>query len=115
MADELDAYSEVVSGLAAEAIRCSPPGWERGVLSMQCDGVSLTYQLRNEAHSERAQLSEGLRDLIDELYVRMREGGASWNEAVLTWWKEGPSAKFAVEFKEASGPLSLGAELNRHR
>ena len=98
MADKFDAYTDVIARLAGEAVKCSPPSWARGTLSIQCDGVRLTYQLKNEDHVEKAVLSELLRDQIDELYVRMRGAGDVWTEARLNWWREENNLKFNVSF-----------------
>lgn len=102
MAAKLDGYSDVITRLVGETVACSPPTWERGLLSMQSDGVRLTYQLKNEDHADKAALSETLRDLIDELYVRMRSAGDVWTAARAGWWREGDDLKFNIDFDYAA-------------
>lgn len=98
MADKLDLYSDVITRLASETVACSPGSWDRGLLSIQSDGFRLTYQLQNEGHADRASISETLRDLIDELYVRMDHAGEVWTGARLTWWREGEDTNFDIRF-----------------
>ena len=102
MAAKLDGYTDVITRLAGETVKCSAPGWERGLLSIQCDGMRLTYQLKNEDSTEKAILSETLRDQIDELYIRMRDAGDVWIGASLNWWREANDLKFNIAFEYPS-------------
>ena len=66
--------------------------------------MRLTYQLKNEASTEKAALSETLRDQIDELYVQMRHAGDVWIGATLDWWREANDLKFNVSFEYPNPP-----------
>lgn len=90
--------NDIIPRLAGETVRCSPETWERGTLSMQSDGVRLTYQLKSENHPDRALISELLRDLIDELYVRMSAERDAWVGATLDWWRESDGLKYNIDF-----------------
>ncbi|MBO9880706.1 hypothetical protein [Xanthomonas sp. D-109] len=96
--EKLDEYNDITTRLVGETIACCPDGWEAGTLSMQSDGVKLTYQLRKPDHPDKASISELLRDLIDELYVRMARHGDIWLEASAVWWREGNDAKFKISY-----------------
>ncbi|WP_447936314.1 hypothetical protein [Thermomonas fusca] len=96
--DKLNEYNDVTSRLIAETVACCPTTWDRGVLSIQSDGIQMTYQLKNADHPDEAVISESLKDLIDELYVRMARRGDAWAEAAATWWRDGDSCKFNVEY-----------------
>ncbi len=96
--DKLDEYNDITSRLLAETVACCPPTWDRGVLAMQSDGIKLTYQLKNSDHPDKASISELLRELIDELYVRMARHGDTWTEAAATWWRDGDDCKFNVTY-----------------
>jgi predicted Rdx family selenoprotein len=98
MGDKFDTYTDVITRLAKETVKCSPGAWEKGALSIQCDGVRLTYQLKNGDHPDKALLSETLRDQIDELYIRMRDAGDVWTSANLHWWREESDLKYNVDF-----------------
>ena len=101
MTEKLGLYSDVLHRLAAEMERCSPERWERGELAIQSDGVRLTYRLHNEGHPDRANLSDKLRALIDELYVTMRREGDMWVAARIRWWIEGGAIRFDTHFDYA--------------
>ena len=98
MSAKLDGYTDVISRLAGETVRCSPASWHRAMLSIQCDGTRITYQLKSDDSSEKGVISEALRDQIDELYVRMRNAGDIWKEAYLHWWREDDDLKFKIDF-----------------
>lgn len=99
MADKLDAYADVIERLTRETIACTPGSWNDGRLSIQCDGLRLTYQLKNGHVPEKAVLSETLRDLIDELYVRMEAAGDAWSAAELEFSIADSEVKFDVAFE----------------
>lgn len=98
MSAKLDGYTDVISRLAGETVKCSPASWHRAMLSIQCDGTRITYQLKSDDSPEKGAISEALRDQIDELYVRMRNAGDVWKEAYLHWWREDDDLKFKIDF-----------------
>jgi hypothetical protein len=111
MSAKLDGYTDVITRLAGETVKCSPVSWRRAMLSIQCDGTRITYQLKSDDSPEKGAISEALRDQIDELYVRMRNAGDTWKEAYLHWWREDDDLKFKIDFSydksnpaEASSP-----------
>jgi len=91
-------YPDVLARLVSEMIACSPERWERGELAIQSNGPRLTYQLRNEGHPDRAELSEALRTLIDALYGAMRREGETWSGARIRWWVEGGGYRCDTRF-----------------
>ena len=98
MTDKLAVYSDVVTRLMTETVACSPPEWTRGTLFIETDGVQINYRLKNEDEPGKAAISEKLRDLIDELYVRMSSNGDKWQEAAFSFWREGDDLKFKSNF-----------------
>ena len=96
--DKLNQYNDITSRLIEGTVACCPMTWDRGVLSIQSDGIQMTYQLKNADHPNEAVISESLKDLIDELYVRMASRGDAWTEAAATWWRDGEGCKFNVEY-----------------
>lgn len=110
MSDKLGVYSDVLTRLVREEVACSPASWDRGVLSIQCDGVRVTYQLKNADHADKASISELLRDLIDELYVRMAQNNDAWSAARVEWWREGSELKFKVDFERPAADATPTVE-----
>lgn len=96
--NKLDEYNDITQRLVSETVACCPESWEKGSLTIQSDGVKITYQLKNSDHPDKASISELLRDLIDELYVRMSRHGDVWTEADVTWFRENNNCKFKVNY-----------------
>lgn len=94
----LEAMGEVLTRLVHEMVACSPPSWNRGVLTIQSDGVRITYQLRNEGHADRAAISDALRTIIDELYVSMAERRQVWRSARIEFTRNGDQVSFDSSF-----------------
>lgn len=99
MTGKLDQYTDVLTRLLQEAIACTPQEWTRGTLTIDCDGMRITYKLKNDDQPGLALISESLRDLIDELYVRMAHQSDKWVQATLTFFQEKSSWKYNVEFE----------------
>ena len=97
--DKFDEYSDVMTRLVSETIACAPQEWTHGTLTMQSDGLRLDYKLKNESQPGTAVISEKLRDLIDELYVRMSRHGDTWSEAAVRFQQGGDDCKFNTSFK----------------
>ena len=118
MVEKFNAYSEVLSALLSEAIGCSPETWNKGTLSIQCDGSRIDYQLKNDESEDKAQLSDDLRQLCEQLYVAMRQGGDAWNEAQLHFFRKDDSWSFESKFQYADAgierqPLSSSAAIKQ--
>lgn len=96
--DKLDEYNDIVSRLVSETVSCCPETWDRGILTIQSDGIRLTYQLKNADHPEKASISKHLRDLIDEFYVRMARRDEAWSESTVTWHRNGDDCKFKIDY-----------------
>ena len=99
--DPKDAYSEVILALTTEAIRCSPPSWTSGVLSIDCDGRAINYKLKNPEQTDKATLSDELRGLCEQLYVVMRDNGDDWREAEVRFEQQGKEWQMNTKFKYA--------------
>jgi hypothetical protein len=101
MTDKPNQYTDVLTRLLHEAIACTPQEWTRGTLAMDCDGVKINYKLKNDEQPGHASISESLRDLIDELYIRMAHQGDKWVHATLFFFQENSSWKYNVNFEYA--------------
>ena len=95
----IDEYSEVITRLVTEVIQCVPDEWTHGTLTIESNGVSINYKLKAEDQPGKALISETLRDLIDELYVRMAQHGNAWVEATVSFTKVDGKVSFNTSFK----------------
>ncbi len=98
----IEQYSEVITRLVTEVIQCVPREWQHGTLTMNCDGQRLTYSLLAEDQPGKALLSEHLRDLIDELYVRMAQHNNAWEQSVVTFERKNGEVSFNTSFRHAN-------------
>lgn len=94
-----DQYSDVIIALTTEAIACTPPSWTLGVLSIDCDGTAINYQLKNTESEDLATLSDKLRSLCEQLYVVMRNNGDDWREAIIKFEQKENEWSMNTEFK----------------
>jgi len=99
MTDKLDQYTDVITRLLRETIACTPDSWDKGILTIDSDGTHINYKLKNEGHPENAAISEKLRDLIDELYVRMAHNGDVWTAAKISFSHETAGLKYNIDFQ----------------
>ena len=99
MTEKLERYSDVMTRLVSETLACTPIEWTKGALTIDTDGTRIDYKLKNDDEPTKAVISEKLRDLIDELYVRMAHGGDVWTQAIVTFWREGNNLKFNTTFQ----------------
>jgi hypothetical protein len=102
MTKKLEQYTDVINRLVSETVKCTPQEWTKGTLTIDCDGTRINYKLKNEDQPGAASISEKLRDLIDELYVRMAQQGDTWIEAALTFQVAGNDVNFKTDFKYAA-------------
>lgn len=109
MSDKFDEYNDILTRLVRETIACTPSEWTKGTLTIDCDGTRINYSLRNPDQPNAALISEKLRDLIDEFYVRMARRGEAWTEAVVSFSREGGSVKFDTEFSYATSQRATEA------
>lgn len=98
MTNKLDQYTDVLNRLVAETVACTPQEWTKGVLSIESDGVRINYKLKNEEEQGTAVISEKLRDLIDEFYIRMADHGEAWIEAHLKFSLSDGKVAFETSF-----------------
>ena len=101
MENDFAQYSDVLQRLALETVHCCPQNWTQGALRIESDGVRIDYALKNESEDGSAVISELLRDLIDELYVRMAQNGHQWSECVMSYKREGDDVSFDTQFTYA--------------
>ncbi len=87
-------YLDVLAPLQAEAVQCSPADWTHGTLTVGCRSLYVTYKIRNEEQPGTAQVSPALRQLCEELFVRMAKGGDAWRHVVVTWRRQGDALAF---------------------
>jgi hypothetical protein len=102
MTEKFDKYTDVLTRLVSEIVSCTPHEWTKGVLTIESDGVRINYKLKNEEQPGSAIISEKLRDLIDELYVRMASFGEAWTQAVVSFYQEDDDLKFNTSFQYAT-------------
>ena len=76
-------YGDIITALITESVSCSPSSWNKGTLTIDCDGTAINYKLKNEDEEEKATISGPLRDLCERLYVVMRNNNEAWIQAVL--------------------------------
>jgi hypothetical protein len=55
MTNKLDQYGDVLLRLLREAIACTPQEWTKGTLTIDSDGVSINYTLKNGEQPGRAR------------------------------------------------------------
>ena len=103
------AYADVLDRLVAESIACCPDTWAQGRLCIEADEIRILCRIDGHGAPGTASISEALRDLVDELYVRMDRHGDTWVEAVIefrrdgdcegrrTWFRYSRSAKVAAD------------------
>ena len=103
----LDMYSEIITRLVTEVLQCVPREWQHGTLTMNCDGERLTYSLLAGDQPGKAELSEKLRDLIDELYVRMAQNGSAWEQSVVKFERKASGeVSFETSFRHGDQPAT---------
>jgi hypothetical protein len=86
-----------------ECVECAPSDWQRGTLTIQCDGDWLGYQLKNSQSIKSATISGRLRVLCEEMAVLMWKNGRQWREAVLQY--EGKSFTVNFSYEEPLHPI----------
>ena len=97
--NKFEQQAEVLNRLVPEMISCVPKEWTKGTLTIDCvDGVHITYKLKNEEEPGTASISEELRDLIDELYVRDMDNGNTWAKAVISYQENGDDLECESSF-----------------
>ena len=97
--NRFDNYNDILNNLISEAISCTPESWTSGTLAIDCDGRAINYSLKNPNEEERAQLSDQLRSLCEQLYVVMREHGDLWVEATIDFAQMDEKWSFNTNFK----------------
>lgn len=111
MSDKLEQYADILDRLVAETVACTPQDWTKGTLTIESDGTYVNYKLKNPDEPGAADISEKLRDLIDELCVRMARRGDSWTEAKISFFHDGADLKFNAAFEYAgNAPQETRAE-----
>jgi hypothetical protein len=98
---KLAEYSTIVNRVGGEMFASTPETWDYGVLTIQSDGTQLTYQLKNQHSSDRAEISPELMAAIDELYVTMRSQGDTWTAARFEFRKVAGDVKIDTSFTYA--------------
>jgi len=104
--DKFDEYTDVLNRLVSETLRCTPTTWTHGTLTIDCDGTRIEYKLKNEHEAGAAVISETLRTLIDEFYVRMARRGEPWTQAVVSFQRDGGKVNFNTTFQRTSTPIT---------
>jgi len=105
--DKFEEYNDVMTRLVSETVSCTPAEWNHGVLTIDCDGTRIQYRLKNEQQPGTASISEQLRTLCEELYVRMSRQGDAWTQATVTFNCEGEDVEFDTAFQYAQPPTSV--------
>lgn len=95
----IEDYSEILTRLVTEVVSCVPAEWSHGALTIESDGVRINYKLQAEDQPGQAVISEKLRDLIDELYVRMAQHGNAWVGANVSFTRTDGKITFNTSFE----------------
>jgi hypothetical protein len=101
--EKLEEYNDVTTRIVSETIACTPEEWTHGTLTIDCDGTRIDYKLKNAEQPGMAVISNTLRSLCEELYVRMARHGNRWTQATITFEVEDGKASFKNSFRYASG------------
>ncbi|GKS73323.1 hypothetical protein AVME950_00525 [Acidovorax sp. SUPP950] len=88
MNQKFDEYGPALTALVEEAIRCSPESWEKGNLTIDCDGSRINYRLKNLDSSEKAQISAELARLCERYWTSFEQHGEAWIEANVEFFKK---------------------------
>ncbi|MBN3722599.1 hypothetical protein [Burkholderia sp. Ac-20379] len=96
MTDKLDNYTEALTALVREAIRCSPESWDKGRLTIRCDGHRIDYTLKNAGSDDKAAISNELARLCEDYWSAFMKKGEPWIES-------------EVEFRQVDGQWSFNA------
>ncbi|WP_436287990.1 hypothetical protein [Variovorax paradoxus] len=99
MTDKLDKYTDALTALLHEAIRCSPESWTRGVLTIDCDGSRINYGLKSDQSGDRANISQDLAQLCEQYWAVFQEHGEAWLESTIEFYQEGGAWKFNANYK----------------
>ncbi len=107
--NKLEEYNDIIQRLVAETVSCTPAEWDHATLTIDCDGRRIDYKLKNAEQPGSALISEALRTLTEELYVRMSRQGDTWTQAVVTFNRKGDDVSFdtSFEYAQASSPSLL--------
>ncbi len=98
--DKFQQQADVLTRLISEMVLCIPKEWTKGSLTIDCvDGVHITYKLKSEGEPGTASISEKLRDLIDEMYVRDMESGNFWIKAKISFQINGDGLECQSSFE----------------
>lgn len=104
MDSKFEQYTPILQALVGESIRCTPESWLHGTLGIQCDGSYINYQLKNHDVTDKAQLSDELRQLCEQLYVTMRQAGDLWQSAEVYFYQQAQEWSFKVTFNYEQAP-----------
>ncbi|MGN6366850.1 MAG: hypothetical protein ACTHN5_01035 [Phycisphaerae bacterium] len=106
--EKLEEYNDITTRIVSETVACTPEEWTHGTLTIDCDGTRIDYKLKNAEQPGMAVISDKLRSLCEELYVRMARHGDRWTQATIRFDVENGEAKFKNTFQcasaEPSGP-----------
>lgn len=109
MDSKFEQYTPILQALVGESIRCTPESWLNGTLTIECDGSYINYQLKNQEVTDKAQLSDDLRQLCEQLYVTMRQAGDVWHSAEVYFFQQAQEWSFRVQFNYAQAPTDESA------
>ena len=102
--DKFQQYSEALTELIKEAIHCSPESWQRGVLTIDCDGVRINYKLKNASSQDTASISADLARLCDQYWGVFQDHGEGWNESIIEFYQADGEWKFNASYKRPPTP-----------
>jgi hypothetical protein len=109
MDSKFEQYTPILQALVGESIRCTPESWLHGTLTIECDGSYINYQLKNQDVTDKAQLSDDLRQLCEQLYVTMRQAGDVWQSAEVYFFQQAQEWSFRVQFNYPQAPAAESA------
>lgn len=99
MADKFDDYTESLTALVRECIRCSPESWDKGRLTIQCDGHRIDYQLKNVESEGKAVISKELAQLCEDYWGAFMRSGEPWLESEIEFLQVEGKWTFNAQYK----------------
>ncbi|KKL35454.1 hypothetical protein WR30_17205 [Burkholderia contaminans FFH2055] len=104
MTDKFDGYTEALTALIREAIRCSPESWAKGQLTIQCDGHRIDYKLKNAGSEDKAVISKELAQLCEDYWGAFMKNGEPWIESEVEFLRVDGEWTFNANYKYPTQP-----------
>lgn len=82
----LQQQSRILNAIGQEVVSGIPDNWTTATLTIESDGRSISYSLKNSKNEEgKASISKTLAQLCEDLYVNYAQNQEAWSKAVLSY------------------------------